>query len=101
MSIKFAPLLRFVASSWGSMPSFIEGDDKTSAFVKIHCAGVDVEGGRVGVCGELAMMVDHSEEISQSEAVIPSLKFGNRKSQTHLSNYGTHRDKIHTSAYLD
>jgi hypothetical protein len=70
MSIKFAPLLRFVASSWGSMPSFIEGDERISAFVKIHCEGVDVEGGRVRVCGEFAIIVDHGEEISQGEEVL-------------------------------
>jgi len=63
MSIKFAPLLRFVASSWGSMPSFIEGDDIISALVKIHCEGVDVEGGRVGVCGEFAIIVDHASKV--------------------------------------
>jgi hypothetical protein len=38
------------------MPSFIEGDDRISAFVKIHCEGVDVEGGRLGVCGEFAII---------------------------------------------
>ena len=53
------------------MPSFIEGDDRISAFVKIHCEGVDVEGGRVGVCGEFAIIVDHSGEISQGEVLIP------------------------------
>jgi hypothetical protein len=43
------------------MPSFIEGDDRISAFVKIHCEGSDLEGGRVGLCGEFAI-IDHGEE---------------------------------------
>jgi len=45
------------------MPSFIEGDDIISALVKIHCEGVDVEGGRVGVCGEFAIIVDHASKV--------------------------------------
>ena len=52
MSIKFAPLLRFVASRWGSIPSLADGEDRSSAFVKIHCEGADMEGERAGVCGE-------------------------------------------------
>ena len=47
------------------MPSFIEGDDIISAFVKIHCEGVDVEGGRVGVCDEFVIIVDHGERFRQ------------------------------------
>ena len=69
------------------MPSFIEGDDRISAFVKIHCEGVDVEGGRVGVCDEFAIIVDYGEEISQGEVLItPSnLQVGSRKSHRHLN----------------
>ena len=55
VSMKLAPLLRFVASSWASMPSFTDGDDRISVRVKIHWEEAERDGGRVGVCGECAI----------------------------------------------
>jgi len=43
------------------MPSFIEGDDRISFFVKIHWEGVDVEDRCVGVCGESDIIVDQGK----------------------------------------